>query len=163
MTLTEDLGIMPRNAYELLHQGSVWRPRDGDWMPIADMTPEHRLSTARFLMRRAHAMMLRSEIDEMLSFSRFGYPDDDMGLDFGQGPTVHPTVWMAERPLYRALIAGLPEGGAAYAALARRAKHWSTCPFRLADGDPNRPVDATCTCAAPVFEAAPDAAGESQS
>lgn len=151
----------PRNAYELLNQGSVWRPRGGDWIPISAMTAEHRLSTARFLMRRAKAMMLRSEIDEMLSFSQFGYPDDDMGLDFGDAPRVNPTVWMAERPLYRALVAGLPEGGAAYAALARRARHWSTCPFRLAEGDPERPVDATCTCAAPVFEAAAEAVEES--
>lgn len=151
----------PRNAYELLNQGSVWRPRGGDWIPISAMTAEHRLSTARFLMCRAKAMMLRSEIDEMLSFSAFGYPDDDMGLDFGDAPRVNPTVWMAERPLYRALVAGLPEGGAAYAALARRARHWSTCPFRLAEGDPERPVDATCTCAAPVFEAAAEAVEES--
>jgi hypothetical protein len=159
--LEEATSLMPRNAYELLHQGSVWRPRGEDWTPIDQMTPEHRLSTANFLMRRAKAMMLRSEIDEMLSFSGFGYPHDDMGLDFGDAPRVNPTVWMAERPLYRALVAGLPEGGTAYAALARRARHWSTCPFRLADGHPDRPANAVCACPATTPEAAAEAAGES--
>ena len=162
MSPTEDLGIVPTSTYELLHQGTLWRPRGQDWMPIADMTPEHRLSTARFLLRRAKAMKLRSEIDEMFAFSRFGYPDD-MGLDFGQEPYVNPTEWLTGRPLYRALVADLPEGGAAYAAVARRARHWSTCPFRLADGHPDRPVDASCTCAAPVFELADEAGEESGS
>ena len=147
MTLVE-LGIMPRNTDELLQQGTWWRPNGGEWTEIAAMSPEHRLNTARMLMRRARALKIRSEIDALWFATRYGGPDDD-GMFWEEGPEQHPTVWLEATPLHRALVAGLPEGGGAYAALARRARHWSTCAMRLREGDPARLPDAVCTCAPP--------------
>lgn len=159
--MTDVLERRPGSVYELLEQVAWWRNNAGEWVAVAAMSREHRLNTAKWLMRRVKIVKLRYEIAELTMFSRFGGPDDDGTWDFHDSSD--PTVWLTERPLYRALVADLPESGAAYAALARRAKHWNTCPFRLAEGSPDRPVDATCTCAAPVFEAAAEAAEESTS
>jgi len=143
-----DRDIMPRNACELLDQGRYWQPKSGEWIEIAAMSDEHRLNTARMLMRKARAIKLRYEIDLVMLATRWGGPDCD-DLLWEDAPFQNPTLWLGEMPLYRALVADLPEGGAAYAAVARRARHWSTCLMRLREGDPACPPDAVCTCAAP--------------
>jgi hypothetical protein len=137
----------PRDTLELLAQRAWWRNASGEWLAIADMTPEHRLNAAAMLVRKAAAYQraaLMAEINFMRAFS----PPDDVEFDtFGQ-----PVDWMQRQHLYRALVADLPTSPRKLAKLAARASHWSTCPMRLRKRD--RHPDAACTCKTPDEQAA---------
>jgi hypothetical protein len=140
---------VPRGVVALFDGGYWWRVRSGGFVPIAEMTPEHRYSTARMLERHAGAYQMRYET-ELLSSPLWTAAPDDVDVWFS-GP---PEAWVRGTRLYRALVAGLPTREKPLRKLAERARHWSACPMRLRPKD--RPEGAVCSCA----EAARAAAGE---
>jgi len=134
--------VLPRTMYDLLEQGDVWRMKDGQWKPLAEMTQEHRLNVAKFLLKHACTIKVRYEL-AVMALGGGEYNDAfDQGIDFSDMD--NPTLWIAERPLYRALMAGLPEGGSAMAALRRRASHHHTCEH--SKRFEQRKHGAPCTC-----------------
>jgi len=150
-----------RNTYRLLNQGEVWFPKGRPRVAIADMDPEWRFNTARFLERRAAVLELLYSMGEL---GVLGEPTMQAVVGEVWGETVtagplfshldllgehasdafdqelerrvgDPVAWLRTTPLYQALVAGLPRRGKRLAALAERARHWSTCPARTGTGD----------------------------
>ncbi len=146
---------VPKGVVALFDGGYWWRARSGCYVPIVQMTPEHRYSTAKMLERHAQAYQMRYELELMSSPLLSAVPDD---VDpWFNGP---PLAWLHGTRLYRALVAGLPTRPKPLRKLAERAKHWSACPMRLRAKD--RPEGAACSCAeaARAYEVARAAAGE---
>ena len=133
--------MRPRTMFELLEQGELWRMKDGQWKPVADMTQEHRLNVAKFLLKHACTIKVRYELARIWSAPGQGY-DDDPDIDFSD--MENPVVWIAARPLYLALMRDLPEGANAMAALRRRASHHHTCEH--SKRFEQRTHGAPCTC-----------------
>lgn len=133
--------VTPRTMYDLLEQGELWRMKDGQWKLLADMTQEHRLNVAKFLLKHASTIKVRYDLAWMWSLPGHGY-DDEPDIDFSD--MGNPVVWMMERPLYRALMKDLPEGASAMAALRRRASHHHTCEH--SKRFEQRTHGAPCTC-----------------
>lgn len=138
-----------------LNQGDVWFPKDRPKVRVADMDPSWRHNAARFLERRAESLAHRYTFGLVSSGSRPTWGDvvgevdgkpvfsatalstfelmSDAALDAFDAEmdeiTRRPLEWLRTTALYRALVAGLPDG-AEREALAERARHWSTCPIR---------------------------------
>lgn len=131
---------------EYLDQDRVWKPDGRPMVAIADMDPEWRYNASRWLERRAAriASAYSSSVDLRLSVeisSPIG-PSDTVA-DQLQADAWHeaherqrdPVGWIRTTPLYRALVADLPDCSVALEAIAARAKHWNTCPARSGAGD----------------------------
>lgn len=133
----------PATTYAFLDQPELWRNAKGDWVQVADMSPEYRFNCARMLLGRAARYAFAVEMEELNS--TFGWPDDMEPYTVN-----NPDRWMRERLLYRSLVTGLPTRGGALSKLAERARHYSTCPMRLRRK--LRPADAVCACPSPARE-----------
>jgi hypothetical protein len=127
----------------LLDQKTWWKPRQGPPVLIADMTDTHRLHTAAWLFKRAE-MLADAEATSMV-FGPF-QPSGDMACDAFDdivGELLdRPLEWLRGKPLFGALLDGLPTPAQpdAWSDLLARAKHWSTCAR-------NRVLAApVCTC-----------------
>lgn len=124
---------------EYLRQGEVWKPKDRDPVRIADMDDTWRYNAVRFMQRHAGSLAMKYQA-AALNAMWVGADFDGHWFDEDQAPTARPERWIKTTKLYRTLLATLPTGDA-LAALAERARHWSTCPTRQS-------TELTCSCGA---------------
>lgn len=99
--------LVPVPLTRVYNQGKVWLPAAGQWIRIKDMTPRHRLNSARMLMRQAETRAMQLGFAELCIMR--GAPDvvvDDWLREDGERLN-DPQKWMRETKLYRALIKGL--------------------------------------------------------
>lgn len=106
----------------LLYQDAWWYPKDRPAVRIASMDKPWKLNTVRMLERKADQI----KMDEMW---HLGDAPDEVWASFEHQPAAE---FLAETPLHRALMRGLPTGGRKLRMLEARAVHWSTCPMRKA-------------------------------
>lgn len=132
--------------FDYLNQGQVWRPNGKPPVAIADMDQEWRYNAARWLERGAVAIGQRYSLDSSLWLAvQLGSPlgpsenaADRIERDIERENAEidrDPVAWIRTTPLHQALMTGLPTKPKKLAALAERARHWSTCPARTGDGD----------------------------
>lgn len=107
----------------LLDQDEWWYPKGRPPVRIAHMDKPWRLNTLRMLERKAVGIKFDIGMRYM-----HDAPDDVWGSWERESPLEH----LHEYPLIKALRRGLPGRPDKLAALEARAKHWSTCPMRLA-------------------------------
>jgi hypothetical protein len=132
--------------FEYLTQGEKWKPNGKPLVAIADMDPEWRFNAARYLERHAAVIGQRYSLAQTMWFaaitsSPLGPGENaadsiEHDIDREEAEIARdPVAWIRTTKLHRALVAGLPTKKRKVAALAERAKHWSTCPARAGGGD----------------------------
>jgi hypothetical protein len=132
--------------FEYLTQGEKWQPNGKPAVAIADMDPEWRYNTARYLERHAAVIGQRYSLAQTMWFaaitsSPLGPGENaadsiEHDIDREEAEIARdPVAWIRTTKLHRALVAGLPTKKRKVTALAERAKHWSTCPARTGRGD----------------------------
>jgi hypothetical protein len=132
--------------FEYLTQDKQWQPNGKPPVAIADMEPEWRYNAARYLERHAAVIGQRYSLAATVWFaaitsSPLGPSEnaaDGIQSDMEREEAEiarDPVAWIRTTKLHRALVDGLPTKPKKVAALAERARHWSTCPARTGDGD----------------------------
>ena len=141
------LGPRMVDFHWLIWQNTWWYPYRRPALRVAEMDRAHRYSTANWLGRRAWGIVSGQEMRMVLSFQ----PSGDMACDAFERELDEmredPVGYLDSTPLMVALRKGLPTGGRKLAALAERARHWSTCPMRLKREQRN--ARDICTCPPP--------------
>lgn len=101
-------------------------------IPIAELTPEHRLHLAASMVDGAkmHAAAYALYFDRIV-----GRPCPPVG---------NPLAWMKERPLFKALVRELPHKRNTLRPLAERTRHEVGC---------NAPASCCCDLTAPISPA----------
>lgn len=132
-----------RQMFAYFNQGETWFPNGKPAVAISGMDPAWRHNAAAFLVRNARAYLLQYDFGEFFSIQGVTAPVArealDQGLEEAQAErSADPEAWIKSTPLYKALVAELPEGPERDA-LARAARHWSDCPLRSGE-------HGTCTC-----------------
>lgn len=94
-----------------LGQGTTWIPASGQPVAIRDMDPSWRLNAARWLLRRAGVLALRENYAILRMLDGAQVPDDVDASAFEEFDRRmgDPAAWLRTTPLYRALVADLPE------------------------------------------------------
>lgn len=135
----KELDRRSRAMYAYLSQGETWFPNAKPAIAIADMDPAWRRNAAAFLVRKARNYLLQYDFGEVFficgGVAREVIGEDDGKPVFGRlvslGPSpdslaerlfeqgleeaqaersADPEAWIKTTPLYKALVAGLPEG-----------------------------------------------------
>jgi len=131
-----------RTTFRYLEQGEAWKPNGRSAVHIRDMDDRWRYNASRWLERRAKAfaqgyvwglVQVPGPTAEMASDMFAAGVDEE--TEFAERD---PVAWIRTTPLYRSLVAGLPEKTKLWR-LAQRAKHWSACPAAERSA-------AACTC-----------------
>lgn len=145
---------------EYLDQGKQWKPEGRGLVAIAVMDPEWRYNASRWLERHAAPFASRYSLEEsfdLLNLVLSPIGPGEMSADSIQSEVERgaderrrdPVAWIRTTNLYQALVAGLPTKRKELARLAERARHYSTCPVRIAPAG----ADAPCTCPAGISRA----------
>lgn len=97
----------PRTLAGLFEQGEWWKPANGTWIKIEDMTPGHRHNTAAMLMNKADALAFNVSMAGVWRFA--GAPDDviEEWIREDKERMDNPKEWMRSTVLYRTLTASL--------------------------------------------------------